>query len=96
MSGLVKVSSYHGTTLEFSELRRATHKYSEKQSACLGVCFYTSVVMKVIGAPYFKDLDDCLNTFGILVYVSVVLVKWEVSHTVGVRDNLCTDCMKHI
>lgn len=52
--------------------------------------------MKVIGAPYFKDLDDCLNTFGNIVYVSVVLVKWEVSHTVGLRDDLCTDGMKHI
>ena len=58
------------------------HKYLQKQSACLGVCFYTPVSMEVIGTPEFNYLDGWVNTFGNIVWKHKV-VAWE-SHLMQV------------
>ena len=61
MTGLVaQVASYHSTTLEFTELLRATHSFTNvcrNSSACLGARFYTPVAMEVIGTPDFSFFE---------------------------------------
>jgi len=58
------VATYRGTTLEFTELLRATHSFTN---------VYTPVAMEVIGTPEFNDLEGCPNTFGNIVYIYIYI-----------------------
>ena len=50
------MASYHGTVLEFMELLRVTHSFTNVE-ACLGAWIYTPVAMEVIKTPEVHYLD---------------------------------------
>ncbi|KAL6463079.1 hypothetical protein MHYP_G00274700 [Metynnis hypsauchen] len=54
------VASDHGTTLELTELLRATHSSTNVCRSSLQAWLYTPVAMEVIGTPEFNHLDGRL------------------------------------
>ena len=67
---VIQVAS--STTLEFTELLRATHSFTNvcrNTLHALGACFHTPVAMEVTGTPDFNYLDGLVNTFGNMVYM---------------------------
>lgn len=60
-----QVASYNSTTLELTELLRATHSLKKM-----------FVNVEVIGAPDFNDLNGWVKTLGIIVYFC--MTYWSV------------------
>ncbi|CAI9588056.1 unnamed protein product [Staurois parvus] len=67
MDGLIaQVATYHDTPLEFIELLRATHSFTNVCRSSLHaevLDFLTPVAMEVIGTTGSNDLVGCHNTF---------------------------------
>ncbi|CAI9562844.1 unnamed protein product, partial [Staurois parvus] len=63
MDGLIaQVTTYHSTTLEFTQLLRATRSFTNVCRSSL------PVAMEVIGTPESNYLEGCPNTFGNIMY----------------------------
>jgi len=65
------LSRYHAGIHWAPESDPFFYKCLWKQFEWLGAWLYTPVVMEVIGTPEFNYLDEWVNTFGNIVYVTI-------------------------